>query len=176
MIKLEMEPVCLILIQVYMPTSDSEDEEVEEIYEKLEELLDNQKRTDSVVILGDWNAVIGEGKEEKVVGRFGVGKRNERGEKLVEFCKRRKLMVSNTWFEQPKRRRYTWKRLGDTGRYQIDYILVQMRYRNGVKGASSLPGADCDSDHNMVALRMAIKLNRIGKARKWAKWDLNNLR
>ena len=176
LIKLETEPVRLVLIQVYMPTSECSDEEVEEMYEKLEELLDKQKGTDSVVIMGDWNAVIGEGREGTTVGRFGLGKRNERGEKLVEFCKRRKLAVSNTWYDQPKRRRYTWKRPGDTGRFQLDYIMVQMRYRNGVKCACSLPGADCDSDHNMVALRMAIKLKKIGKVRKRVKWDLDNLR
>ena len=57
----------------------------------------------------------------------------DRGEKLVEFCKRRNLYVANTWFCQDKRRRYTWKSPGDRGRYQIDYIF---------------------SDHNLVAAKI----------------------
>ena len=115
-------------------------------------------------------------KKGKEIGKFGLGRRNERGEKLVEFCKRRKLMVSNTWFEQPKRIIYTWKKPGYTGRYQIDYILVKQRFRNGVKSANSLPGADCNSDHNMVVMRMAVKLKRMGKARKHVKWKIDNLK
>lgn len=174
MVKLEAEPVPLVILQVYMPTSDCDDEEIEEMYDKLDELLDKQKGTDNVIILGDWNAVVGEGRVEKEVGSFGLGNRNERGEKLIEFCKRRKLMVTNTWFEQPSRRRYTWKKPGDTGRFQIDYILVKQRYRNGVKCANSMPGADCNSDHNMVMMKMVVRLKRMGIARKQVKWNMFN--
>src|SRR6516225_7306849 len=176
LVKFETEPVHLVVIQVYMPTSDSEEEEVEDMYNKLEDLLEKQKGRDNVVILGDWNAVVGEEKEDKEVGKFGLGKRNARGEQLIEFCKRKKLMVSNTWFEQPVRRRYTWKKPGDTGRFQIDYLLVKQRYRNGVKCANSLPGADCNSDHNMVVMRMAVKLKKLSKTRQKLKWDFDTLK
>ena len=84
-----------------MPTSAAEDEEVERVYEQMEEILDIQKGGDNVLVLGDWNAVVGEGKDEKEVGKYGLGKRNARGEMMVEFCKRRKMIVSNTWFKQP---------------------------------------------------------------------------
>ena len=100
------------------------------------------------------NAVVGEGKEDRVVGKFGLGKRNDRGERLIEFCKRQNLVITNTWFEQEKRRRFTWKSQGDLRRYQIDYILVRQRYRNCVKSSWSYPGADVDSDHNLVAMRL----------------------
>jgi len=176
MIKIETIPVHTVIIQVYMPTSVSEDEEIEKVYEQLEELLDKQKGRDNVLILGDWNAVVGEGREGKVLGKFGLGYRNERGEKLIGFCERRNLVITNTWFKQPYRRRYTWKQPGDRARYQIDYILVKQRYRNGVKCAKSLPGADCNSDHNMVKIRMAVKMKRVRIARKQRKWDLLNLK
>ena len=68
-------------------------------------------------------------------------------------------MITNTWFEQEKRRRYTWKSPGDLRRYQIDYILVRQRYSNSVKSSWSYPGADVDSDHNLVAMRLKLKLN-----------------
>src|SRR5438876_272008 len=113
-----------------MPTTDHGDEEIELIYEQLEDILNKQKGTDQVVIMGDMNAVVGEEKDGMVVRKFGLGKRNERGERLVEFCKINGLVVTNTWFEQERRRRYTWKKPGDTGRYQIDYIMVRQRYRN----------------------------------------------
>ena len=44
-----------------------------------------------------------------------------------------KMVVANTLFKHEKRRRYSWKRPGDSGRYQLDYILVRQKYRNSVK-------------------------------------------
>ena len=61
-----------------MPTSDHEEEEVEGMYEKLEELIKEEKGKDNVVVLGDWNAVVGEGTEGKEIGGYGLGVRNER--------------------------------------------------------------------------------------------------
>jgi len=171
-VRIRAEPVDLLGIQVYMPTSVHSEEEIEKMYDQIEEVLDRQKGTDCIVIMGDWNAVVGEGSEGKVVGKYGLGNRNERGEKLIEFWDRRKLVITNTWFEQEKRRRYTWKSPGDRFRYQIDYIMVNQRYRNGVKGSKSYPGADVDSDHNLVAMRMKIKLKKIGKNKRQKKWDL----
>ena len=161
---------------MYMPTTDHEEMEVDVWYERLEEILKDQKGKDNVVIMGDFNAVVGEGRDGKEVGSYGLGSRNERGEKLVEFCKRNKLMITNTWFEQEKRRRYTWKKPGDTGRFQIDYILVKQRFRNGVKSLQSYPGADIDSDHNLVSMRINVKLKKIVKGKKQMKWDMDNLK
>ena len=70
------------------------------------------------------------------------------------------MMIANTWFEQELRRRYTWKSPGDIRRYQIDYILVRQRYRNGVKKACSYPGADVESDHSLVGMKMRVTLKK----------------
>src|SRR6478609_4250601 len=109
----------------------------------------------------DFNAVVGEGKEGRVVGKFGLGNRNDRGERLIEFCKNQNFVIINTLFEQEKRRRYTWKSTGDLRRYQIDYILERQRYRNSVKSSWSYPGADVDLDHKQVAMRLKLKLKKI---------------
>src|SRR6476469_5204864 len=121
---------------------------------------------------GDFNAVVGEGKGDRVVGKFGLGERKDRGEKLIEFCKSQNLVITNTWFEQEKRGRYTWKSPGDLRRYQKDYILVRQRYRNSVKSSWSYPGADVDSDHNLVAMRLKLKLKKIPRRRQQKKWML----
>ena len=139
-----------------MPTTGHDDEEVDTVYEKLQELVDAQKGSDHVVIMGDWNAVVGEGRDELVVGKFGLGLKNERGEKLIDFRKSNKMVVTNTWFEQEKRRRYTWRNPGGKSRSQIDYILVRQRYQNNVESRQSYPGADADSNHNLVALRVEL--------------------
>ena len=53
----------------------------------------------------DFNAVVGVGKEDRVVGKFGLGKRDDRGERLIKFCKSQNLVITNTWFEQEKKKK-----------------------------------------------------------------------
>ena len=86
--------------------------------------------TDNLILMRDWNAVVEEGKEGSIGGKYGLGKRNESGDRLVEFCAKDKLVIARTLFKNHKRRIYTWKMPGDIGRYQIDYILVKQRFRN----------------------------------------------
>ena len=119
--------------------------------------------------------MVGEGKEDRVIGKFGLGKRNDRDKRLIEFCKSRNFVITNTWFEQEKRRRYTWKSLGDLRRYQINYILVRHRYRNSLKSSWSYPGADVDSDQNLVAMRLMLKLKKILRRKQEKKWKLDSL-
>ena len=114
MVLLSAEPVDILAFCVYMPTSDYEDEEVEDIYEQMEELIGSGRGNEYLVIMGEWNAVVGEGKDGNVIGGYGLGRRNNRGKMLVDFCRRNKLAVMNTWYEHHERRRYTWKAPGDT--------------------------------------------------------------
>ena len=89
----------------------------------------------------------GEGRQNQTVGPHGLGTRNERGDALVEWCEEKELIVSNTWFKQHKRRLFTWKSPDEQTRNQIDYILVNQRFRNAVRSCKIFPGADCNSDH-----------------------------
>lgn len=120
MIQLEAEPNDLFVIQVYMPTSRADDEEIEEVYAEIEELLKLTKGKDNIIVMGDWNAVMGEGKDGREMGRYGLGQRNARGDRLVEFSRENCFLIMNTLFKEHKRRRYTWKMPDDIGRYQID--------------------------------------------------------
>jgi len=72
-----------------MPTTAHTDEEVDVLYEQMEAILQEMKGNGYVTVLGDWNAVVGESPEDECVGKFGLGSRNDRGQKLVEFCKKK---------------------------------------------------------------------------------------
>src|SRR5437867_6402342 len=157
-------------------TTAHEDDEVEEIYEQIERIISKQKRNTNVIVMGDFNAIVGEGSDEKVIGKYGLGKRNDRGEMLSDFCKKNQLVVTNTWFQQEKRRRYTWKSPGAKTRYQLDYILVRQRYRNGVKCCKSWPGADVFTDHTLVAMKMNIKLKTLKRGNRKHKWNIESLK
>ena len=85
---------------------------------------------------------------------------------LVEFCERRNLIIANACFEHNLRRRYTWKSPGDTRHLQTDYLLVKQRYCNGVKHAAAYPGADCYSYHNLVMMKIKLKLKRVCGGKK----------
>ena len=87
------------VVVVYVPTTDYSDEDVEEIYEQIESCLDNCKGKEYTILMGDWNAVVGEGREGSTFGPFGLGRRNARGDMLVDFCTQNNLCIMNTWFE-----------------------------------------------------------------------------
>ena len=70
-----------------MLTTEYEEEEVEKTYSIIDELLKETDGKDCTIIMGDFNAMVGEGSEEQNVGKYGLGKRNQRGERLVNFCK-----------------------------------------------------------------------------------------
>jgi hypothetical protein len=99
--------------------------------------------------MGEMNAKIGEGEDERSgIGKFGLGKRNEGGDKLAEFCCANNLAIMNTRFKHRKRNLYTWKSPGDCYRNQIDYILINKRWKSSITDVKSYPGADGDTDHS----------------------------
>ncbi|XP_039285273.1 craniofacial development protein 2-like [Nilaparvata lugens] len=174
-VRIETKPRDTVIVQVYMPTTDEEDEAVEKCYEDINELIGKLKSEENLIVLGDWNATVGEGAEGNTVGKYGLGQRNARGEKLIEFCSQYKLVVTNTIFQHHPRRRYTWKAPGDVRRAQIDYILVRERYKNQVKNSRSYPGADVNSDHNLVMMHCELKFKAL-KMRKSKQWDMTRLK
>ena len=97
----------IMVIQVYAPTSNAEEAEVERFYEDLQELLELTAKKDVLFIIGDWNAKVGSQTPE-VTGKFGLGMRNEAGQRLIQFCQENALVIANTLFQQHKRRLYTW--------------------------------------------------------------------
>lgn len=101
-----------------MPTTNADDDEIERVYEDLNSLIDQTKAEDNLIVLGDMNATVGEGKDGTIAGQYGLGSRNDRGRRLIEFCARNKLVLTNTYFKHHKRQRYTWKAPGDIGEHK----------------------------------------------------------
>ena len=93
-----------MIIQAYTPTSNAEEAEVERFYEDLQELLELRPKNDVLFIIGDWNAKVGSQETPGVTGKFGLGIRNEAGQRLLEFCQENALVIANTLFQQQKRR------------------------------------------------------------------------
>jgi hypothetical protein len=62
-----------------------------------------------MIIIGDWNSVVGDKAHQNIVCPYGLERRNQRGQMLIDFCERNGLVITNTWLKKPKRRLYTWK-------------------------------------------------------------------
>ena len=107
-VRFQGKPFNITVIQVYAPTSNAEEPEVEQFYSDLQDLLELTPKKDVLFILGDWNAKLGSPETPGVTGRFGVGVQNEAGQRLIEFCQENALVITNTLFQQHKRRLYTW--------------------------------------------------------------------
>ena len=113
----------ITVIQVYAPTSNAEEAEVEWFYEDLQDLLELTPPKHDRFILGDWNTKVGSQETPGVTGKFVLGIRNEAGQRLIELCQENTLVLANTLFQQYKRRLYTWTSPDGQHRNQIDYIL-----------------------------------------------------
>ena len=110
-------------IKVYVPTSNAEKAEVEWFYEDLQDLLELRAKKNVLFITGDWNAKIGSQEIPGIIGKCGLGVQNEAGQRLTEFCQENALVITNTLFQQHKRRLYTWMSADEQYQNQIDYIL-----------------------------------------------------
>ena len=82
------KPFKIMLIQVYAPTSNAEEAEVEWFHEDLQDRLELTPKTDVLFIIGDWKAKVGSQETPGVTGKFGLGILNEAGQRLIEFCQR----------------------------------------------------------------------------------------
>ena len=95
-------PFNITLIQVYAPTSNAEEAEVEQFYEELQDLLEVTPKKDVLFIIGDWNAKVGSPETRGVTGKFGLGVQNEAGQRLIDFCQENALVIANTLYQQHK--------------------------------------------------------------------------
>ena len=121
------KPFNSTVIQVYAPTSNAEEAELERFYKDLQDLLELTPKKDVLFIIGDWNAKVRSHETPGATGKFGLGVRNEAGQRLIEFCQGNTLVIANTLFQRHKRRLYTCISPDGQHRNQIDYILCSQR-------------------------------------------------
>ena len=160
-IKLQAEPISILVMQVHMPTSEHEDDDVEELYNTTEEILEEDGKGDTNIIkMENWNIVVADESYRNIVGPHCLGRKNHRGQ-ILNFCEINGLIVTNTWIRKPKRRLYIWKAPGDRSRHQLDYILVKHRFRNSVKDVQTLHRVDIASDHNLLVAKICTRLKKL---------------
>ena len=88
-------PFSITVIQVYAPTSNTEEAEVERFYEDLQDLLELTPKKVVLFIIGDWNTKVGSQEIPGVTGKFSHGVQNEAEQRIIEFCQENVLVISN---------------------------------------------------------------------------------
>ena len=83
----------------------------------------------------DFFLVVKVGSQETtgVTGKFGLGVQNEAGQRLIEFCQENALVIANIFFQQHKRRLYTWTSPDGQHQNQIDHMLCSQRWRSSIQ-------------------------------------------
>ena len=137
--------------------------------------LELTPKKDVLFIIGDWNAKVGSQETPGVTGKFGLGVRNEAGQRLTEFCKENALVIANTLFQQHKRRLYTWTLPDGQYQNQIDYIPCSQRWRSSILSAKTRPGADCGTDHELLIAKFRLELKKVGKTTRPFRYDLDEI-
>ena len=152
-VRFQGKPFNITVIQVYAPTGNAEEAEVERFYEDLLELTRPSRTNTQKRCPFHYRGLECKSRKSRNTwskGKFGLGVRNEAGQRLIEFCQENTLVIANTIFQQHKRRLYTWTLLDGQHQNQINYILHSQRWRSSIQSAKSRPGADCGSDHELL--------------------------
>lgn len=167
MLKLELEEkINISIIQVYAPTLDSTEEEKNLFYGKLIETLEKEKEF-YTVIMGDWNSKTGKrNSDECCMGMFGIGDRNENGDRLIDFALNYNLKIANTFFNKKESRKWTWVSPNRLTRNEIDHFLINDR--SVVRDVSVLANFNFPSDHRIV--RIKLEIPNKAKMRRWCKF------
>ena len=181
-IRLRATPFNITIIQAYAPTSDYSDEDIEEFYDQLQDIVKQTPKKDILVVQGDWNAKVGEdacNNWKGTCGRYCNAETNERGLRLLEFANYNDFKLVNTFGKHKASRRWTWHSPNGEYHNQIDYIMVKRRFQSSVNIAKtrSFPGADIGSDHELVMMTFRLRLKKINKqGQTRIKFDIEKLK
>ena len=152
----------LTLISAYAPTMSYPEEEIDLFYHQLQHLVNQTPGTDKFIILGDFNARVGADSTvwSETIGKFGMGKINSNGEKLLAFCTENKLVITNTLFKTPECKKSTWMHPRSKHWHQIDFIITRQSDKSDVLSTCAMRGANCNTDHQLLRARFALVLRK----------------
>ena len=112
-----------------------------------------------IIVMGDFNSMVGETEVDGIVGAFSFGQRNHKGQLLIDYCKEKKFTIRSTQYQTARKRRFTWKHPSGSSMSLIDYMLVDAKHSKSLCKCRQITRPDCGTDHNMVV--GILKIQRI---------------
>ena len=150
----------ITIVQCYAPTEEASEEEKEAYYDQLEMITQNIKKQDIKIFIGDMNAKVGQENNgnERVMGKHGLGVRNDNGNRFIEFCGNNELVIGGTLFPHKECHKPTWTSPNGRIKNQIDHIAISKKWRSSLLDTRNRRGADCGSDHHLVTADIRLKI------------------
>ncbi|PIK34050.1 hypothetical protein BSL78_29129 [Apostichopus japonicus] len=167
------------IIQVYAPTEAAVEEEEDTFYGQLQEIVDRCSRHDMIFIIGDFNATVGCDNEgiDDIMGKKGIGVRDDNGERLCEFCQVNGYVITGTIFKHRTIHMETLVSPNGRAKNQIDHVLVNKSMRTSVLDTRIQRGADAISDHYLVRCKIRLKLCKyLNRSKVKPKLDIEKLK
>ena len=164
-------------VQTYMPTSSHVDEEVQSIYDQIQQIYNNIPKRDSFFLTGDFNSKVGglNTSHAAAVGKHTIGNSNHRGVMLADFCTLNNLIITNTLFQKKDNRLWTWLSPNKQHKNQIDFIITRQDERHLVSDSSCISRVDI-SDHRLIRAKVKLKPKYIAKEKITPKYDYSCLK
>ena len=149
---------------------------MEEFYNALQETIDSIPNREIKIISVHFSDKVGKQIRGSVCnGKFGLGKEIDRITNLLEFCKSNNLVIANTLIENHPRHLYTWIYPDKYTRNQIDYVMINHKWKARLKNAKTRPDADCNSDHQLVIVDLQFRLKKLSVSEPRLKLDYNSI-
>ncbi|VDP23363.1 unnamed protein product [Schistosoma margrebowiei] len=160
--KTKKEGILMNIIQCYAPTNDSNDDIKDQFYERLQSVIEKCPRKDLTILMGDLNAKVGIDNTgyEYIIGRDGLGERNENGERFANLCAFNKLVIGGTIFPHKRIHKATWISPDHTTENRIDHIYINKKFRRTMENVRTRRGADVALNHHLVVTNLKLKLKR----------------
>lgn len=154
--ELQINNTNVVVIQVYAPTETSSEDQINILYEELNRIV-NTAKSKIIYIIGDFNAKIGNRREgeENILGQYGYGNRNRRGEKLITWLWQNSLTVGNSIFKKKTKNKWTWSSPNQKVKNEIDFVITNKR--KTLQDVSVITRFNFESDHRLI--RAKIKIN-----------------
>ncbi|VDO92622.1 unnamed protein product [Schistosoma margrebowiei] len=161
--KTKKEDILMNIIQCYAPINDSNDDIKCQFYERLQSVIEKCPRKDLTILMGDLNAKVGIDNTgyEDIIGRHGLGERNENGEGFANLCAFNKLVIKGTIFSHKRIHKATWISPDHTTENQIDHICINKKFRRTMEDVRTRRVVDIASDHHLAVdnLKLKLKMN-----------------
>jgi hypothetical protein len=142
---------CTILA-IYAPTMTNSPENIDGFYVKLNQVLKDIPYADKIIVLGDFNARVGQDcvTWKGVLGGFGTGRVNANGERLLNLCNEHQLVITNSCFKHKQSHKNSWMHPRSQHWHLIDYIICRQRDLKDFCDTRAMRGANCNTDHIMI--------------------------
>ncbi|VDP69627.1 unnamed protein product [Schistosoma mattheei] len=150
----------MLVIQCYAPTNEYNEDVKDRFYDRLQSVVEKCPTIDLTILMRDLDVRVGMDNNgyEEIMGRHGLGERNENGERFTNLCAFNKLVIGGTIFPHKRIHKTTWTSPDHTTQNQIDHICINKPFRRTMGDVRTKRRADIASDHHLMVAKMKLKL------------------